>query len=223
MRKAIRCYHMFLPGNSVWLKIVLYLGYPLLLLGAVLGNQLILRGWIPAYLCIFLVTGMVLVAEIVSDFFIYGGITSKDTGRLEYLKTSTKVKAVLTKSLIVDAARRFFSIGCILTGTFFLVSATERKEYGIHIRYLVELILAVYLLSTVAVGITRCFTLIWANVLACALMREVFAVLWWLLFRMQKGYAVVIALFVILSAGAAIWNVRNVRNRLQKSYFEERK
>ena len=242
MRKSIRCYHLFFPGNSIWLKLLLYLVYPLFVIGLALGIRLLLGDILPAYLSLLLAGALVLTTEITVDFFFFGGIASKDTNRLEYMKTSAEVKNVWRKGLIVDAVRRFVTIAGILTGTFFLTDVSGQSvshmniwyikalssgypnplqaSDGMRICYMVEVILLAGLLSTVAIGLARFFAQIWVNLLAVVLMYGAFEGLCLVLLRLEHMHAGLIALFFMLCLGAVLWNIRSGIQSLEKSYYD---
>lgn len=113
MRELIKSYHMFLP--QMWKKLLLYLVYPLVMIG-----QTCLFAGTGAGPVIYLVSScsMILSAELYFDILVFGGIASKDTNKLEYLKTSVKGMNILCKSIVADGIRRFLSTAVILIGIY---------------------------------------------------------------------------------------------------------
>lgn len=122
MKQFWKCYHVFLAPT--WLKMLMYLGYPLVVLG--------LSGWLlclsaPGTVVITLASVLIVVAEILLDSAAFEGIASKDTNKLEYLKTSVRGMSTLRNSVIADAVRRALTTVVIL-GTLLLFRATEFAE-----------------------------------------------------------------------------------------------
>lgn len=120
MKQYVKSYHLFLSQR--WLRWGIYIIYPLLLSGSFgwLGSK-ISADPSPAtdpkslYTLLFFVLGNTLIlVELFSDTFIFGGIADKNTNKLEYLKTSTKGMPCLRKALVTDAARRLISLGIIV-------------------------------------------------------------------------------------------------------------
>ena len=131
MKQYIKSYHLFL--TRWWFRGIIYLVYPtLLLFGAgYLGSKVTEFTWISyekaqsyrlvllELLCSFIVS-----VEIFCDYFIFGGIATKETNKLEYLKTSVKGITLLTKALITDGMRHLLSIAIIVGfGSLLLATA----------------------------------------------------------------------------------------------------
>lgn len=128
----IRSYHLFLSRH--WLRWGLYLVYPLLYLGGYifLRNQILSMP--PATeeglehlfsLLIWALGNLIITLEIFADYLIFGGISAKDTNKLDYLKTSPRGMSCLQKALLSDGVRRllsmFFIVGgsCLLSKPFY--------------------------------------------------------------------------------------------------------
>jgi hypothetical protein len=60
----------------------------------------------------------VVVAEFMLDAFVFRGIATKQTNRLDYLKTSAKGMPLLWKVLWADGLRRFLSIAVVVLGSY---------------------------------------------------------------------------------------------------------
>lgn len=122
MKQFWKCYHVFLA--PAWLKWLMYLGYPLVVIG--------ISGWLssqsaPGMLIITLASGFIVMGELLLDTVVFEGIASKDTNKLEYLKTSVRGMRILRNSVIADAVRRAVTTVVIL-GMLLLFRVTEFAE-----------------------------------------------------------------------------------------------
>lgn len=113
MRQIIRSYHVFLC--QVPERFFIYLVYPVLV---ILPECKFVEWGVPVYLRELCCASLVLVIELVADFMAFGGIASKDTNKLEYLKTSVKGIGVLRNGIVMDAIRRTGSVGTMLLVTY---------------------------------------------------------------------------------------------------------
>lgn len=120
MKQFIKSYHLFLSQR--WLRFVMYLIYPVLLFAAfaflnamVSANHTPGKDWeIASRFILYQLCEAVLCIELFADHLIFGGISSKDTNKLEYLKTSVNGMGTLKRALITDALRRLISISLII-------------------------------------------------------------------------------------------------------------
>lgn len=128
----IKSYHLFLSRR--WLRISIYFIYPALYLEGYLFlcNQILSMP--PASeedlehlfsLLIWALGNLLVTLEFFADSLIFGGISAKDTNKLEYLKTSPRGIACLQKALLTDGIRRFLSlllivgVCCLLSNQFY--------------------------------------------------------------------------------------------------------
>lgn len=111
MRELIKCYHVFMP--QIWEKLLFYLIYP----AAMIWCGRWMEG-IMSPLGVIFTCSLIVPIELLLDSLIFGGISSKDTNKLEYLKTSVKGMTVLKKSIIADAVRRALAVAVILAAVY---------------------------------------------------------------------------------------------------------
>ena len=121
MKRLWKSYFVFLSKGYKWLALTIF---PLMLLGLVLllfgedkdGTYVVARAVILSYVPIF---------ELVSDYWLFGGLCNKTENGLVYLKSSVKGMEVLRNGIIGDLLRRFLYqmiLGLILfsvTGNLF--------------------------------------------------------------------------------------------------------
>lgn len=125
MKQFIKSYHVFLP--QIWSKLFMYIVYPLLII-VITG---VLVTWqMPMPICVMVAGSLIVAMEIVWDSTVFGGIASKDTNKLEYLKTSVRGMDILQKSIIADAVRRVVSVALILL-VIYAMNAEAIKLMGV--------------------------------------------------------------------------------------------
>jgi len=124
MKQFWKCYHVFLAPT--WLKWLMYLVYPLIMLGVF--GWLLSRS-VPGIVIILLASVFIVTVEIFLDSVVFEGIASKDTNKLEYLKTSVRGMNTLRNSVIADAIRRVATVTIVL-GSLELM---KRNDMGISI------------------------------------------------------------------------------------------
>ncbi len=140
---------MFLSKD--WVKWCMYVFYPISVIGGIyLLNRYLIQY---SFICMGYACGQVVVAEFVLDNFVFAGIASKDTNRLEYLKTSARGVSLLKKGLITDAFRRFLSTAVILFGVRFVLT----PDYRHNDRQVCICVLLTYLLVEIGFMIVRFF------------------------------------------------------------------
>ena len=111
MLSYIKSYRTFLCAHLM--KLLLYLLGPLITLLwsgfiALISNKYGIIGQSTAI-------NLIILYELLIDTFVYGGILSKDTNKLEYLKTSSRGMEILHKSLVIDKVRRFLMTAVLLS------------------------------------------------------------------------------------------------------------
>lgn len=105
MKKYMKCYHVFLA--QWWMKALVYAVYPVVMIAGMCLAIVIVRDVGATIELVYSLTGnLFIMAELFFGYFIFGGVASKDSNKLEYLKTSVKGMSVLKGAVIVDALRR---------------------------------------------------------------------------------------------------------------------
>jgi len=109
MKQFWKSYHVFLP--QIWLKLLVYVGYPLVVLGLTGFFVDVTKSVVAS--CS-LAGGLIVSLELLLDGLVFEGIASKDTNKLEYLKTSVRGMKTLRNSIVIDAIRRVISAMIVL-------------------------------------------------------------------------------------------------------------
>lgn len=211
MKVYIKSYHVFL--SQAWLRWCVYLVYPLLLFLLVLKVT-----ELPKLAEVGAVLGIVLLVNIESflDYFKFGGIASKDTNKLEYIKTSVKGLPILRNALLADEFRRFVSIVLVL------ILPLHVNRTGVSCGSCLAMVAMVVLFAGLGVFFTRKFTnlsIIMSILMVGNLLVTVISVIiafvkvpWWMALPMLAG---------------AIWvmyflNSKTVMRKARDSYYDER-
>lgn len=103
MKSAVKS---FLAFYSAGLRIVGLVVIPVLILavsGFILATYKDSNGIYPEYLLYVYVAG----GEVMLDFWMFGGVCSREGNGLEYMKTSKRGRMLLQKSVAMDLLRRF--------------------------------------------------------------------------------------------------------------------
>lgn len=217
MKKYIRSYHMFLPGKK-WVKACIYLLYPFI----VIGTVCLLRYKLTYYpvICMGLACVMTTMAEIFFDYFIFGGIASRETNKLEYLKTSVRGISMLKSSLAADIIRRFLSITIIISGSYLAAARGIQTEEHIFLHILWYIFCVFFLIET-GLFITRFFMNTAGSMLVCVVLGNVaalpgcFVPAW----DIQIWVAVLLAA-AGAAAGMAVTGRRFILKRAEESYYD---
>lgn len=119
MKRFIKSYHVFLP--QIWSKLFTYVVYPGVI--SFIGYWFVSWG-IPMFACVLVLCSLMLTVEVLWDSAVFGGIASKNTNKLEYIKTSVRGMQILRNSIVADAVRRVLSVAVILA-VLYAMNASE--------------------------------------------------------------------------------------------------
>ncbi|MCI9230332.1 MAG: hypothetical protein HFH96_04340 [Lachnospiraceae bacterium] len=218
----------YLVFTSAWYRLAVFLLMPIALIGLGLWVERMLWGGRGA-------TGVIVAAvllpmvEIVSDNWLFGGIQTKDSMRLEYLKTSGRGMDILRAALWMDLLRKFLAaLGimalCRLAGTW--MAMAEGTDYGFDIMdwgleagILLYFTLLSYFVSTLGTFLSRFGDMLWMNLLVGY--GAVFVMLFGLALLNLADIIFIIdiicAVFGILISAVT---VRAATKRVERSYYD---
>ena len=208
MKELIKCYHVFIPRT--WEKLLLYLIYPVVLI--CVGRKL--EGILSLFGIIFTCEWIVLI-ELLLDSLIFGGISSKDTNKLEYLKTSVKGMTVLRKSIFADAVRRALAVTMILAAVY------AKNSADLPFVRLVMCVLTSFFLTELALVMTRYFSsmvflMVIVSVVEIINLAVLAAIFSWEIPAWGTGPAATLCILAAVAGRTII--MRNAR----KSYYDDR-
>ncbi len=218
----------YLVFTSAWYRLAVFLLMPTALIGLGLWVERMLWGGRGA-------TGVIVaavllpIAEIVSDNWLFGGIQTKDSMRLEYLKTSGRGMEILRRALWVDLARKLLSaLGimalCRLAGTWMAAEGTGYgsgiMDWGLEAGILLYFTLLSYFVSTLGTFLSRFGDMLWMNLLVGY--GAVFVMLFGLALLNLADIIFIIdiicAVFGILISAVT---VRTAMRRVERSYYDK--
>lgn len=216
MKQYIRSYHAFWPAKT-WMKLCVYLFYPLvIIMGLYFLNDTL--GYYPV-ICMGFACGFVVTVEIILDYFVFGGIASKETNRLEYLKTSMRGMDLLKSSLITDAVRRFLSVAIIITGSYLAIACKQQMDYQYTSLQLLVCIFSTYLLTEAGILFTRFFINWWVNIAVIYILNSI-AVTVGIFVSTWNIPIWAPVLLVLLGIGITSTGRRLILKRMEESYYD---
>lgn len=216
MKQYIKSYHAFWPVKT-WMKPCVYLLYPFIIIAGLylLSHKLM---YYPK-VCMGFACGLVITVEIVLDYFVFGGIASRETNRLEYLKTSVRGMNLLKGSLITDAVRRFLSIAVIMSSSYLAIAYRQQMDYRYTPLQLLVCIFSTYMLTEAGLLLTRFFINWWfINAVICILSN--IAVTVSISVSAWKISIWAPVLLVLLGMGIALTGRRLILKRMEESYYD---
>lgn len=204
----IKSYRAFLCGHLV--KLLLYLVGPLITLLwsgfiALISNKYGIIGQSTAI-------SLIILYELVIDTFVYGGILSKDTNKLEYLKTSPKGMEILHKSLVIDKVRRFLMTAVMLSMVYGI------SNENLSLLQFISIIFAAVTAMELGLLICRRVTVITLAMLIALLTNLLVTALVIPITFLPGGFVV---LYAGLFAAVEICSNSHIIKKAKKGYYDE--
>lgn len=208
MVSYIKSYRTFLCETLV--KLLLYLVGPLITLfwSALIGFISNKYGIIAQGAAI----NLIVLYELLLDTFVYGGILSKDTNKLEYLRTSPKGLEILRKSLVTDKLRRFLMTAVLLS----LIYGISNGNLSLF--QFVSILFAAVTAMELGLLICRRVTVITLAMLIALLTNLLVTGLVIPIMYLPGGFVV---LYAGLLAAVEIFSNRHIMKKAKKGYYDE--
>lgn len=228
MKRILKSYLVFAP---LIYRIVMFIIMPIAVVAAVLcSGGAFGRVGIPELMnfpgttvCIFVMMILPLV-EIISDNWLFGGIQSKETEKLDCLKTSGIGMQVLRNALSIDLLRKFLS-ATVITGVSYgiLYWRLVPDLIGILIendwKLLLYAILVSYFFSVLGTVLSRYGSMVWLNVMVAYFVEIIISLC---VYNALMTHAVVYCvLSAILDVAVSILAVRIVMKKVEGSYYDK--
>lgn len=238
MGKRIKSYLVF---TSLFYKLIMFLLMPVAVAGLFLWLKIAMGGigvtgdvWMASLMLSFLS-----MLEVVSDNWLFGGIQTRNSMKMDYLRTSGRGMGILRNALSVDMGRRFLSaiwilalyalgilwIGGYLGGRALLGEISlpwgGTGSGGILWRFGVWLfpVTVSWLLSVLGTFLARFADILWTNVLVgygvCVL-----GVLSWHLPGLWEYIWVYDICFLVLGLLGSFWAVTAAMKKVEGSYYD---
>lgn len=208
MLSYIKSYRTFLCAHLM--KLLLYLLGPLITLLwsgfiALISNKYGIIGQSTAI-------NLIILYELLIDTFVYGGILSKDTNKLEYLKTSSRGMEILHKSLVIDKVRRFLMTAVLLSIIYCISNGnlTPLQFVSILLATVAAMELGLLICRRVTVITLAMLIVLLTNLLATALVIPTIF--------LPGGFVV---LYAGLLVAVEIFSNRHIIKKAKKGYYDE--
>ena len=115
MRQYEKSYEVFFPFHHVLLRILLYIVFPV----AVIGEVAIFER-MTGRTTMSIIPFIVGVAELLIDYLLFNSVAVKNNRNIEYIKTSGKGKRILKQAILMDLIRKLISVFFIGTVVSFI-------------------------------------------------------------------------------------------------------
>lgn len=221
MKKAIKGYLVF---TSCIYRIVMFGVLPFALIALYILLTVFMEG--NAFLLFCAVPFLIIMAEIVADTWLFGGIQRKDAAKMDFLKTSSKGMGLLRNALTMDLVRRFLSFSgvmviCLLVNINIgkgmeMFGGSVIKGLGV----ILALILSAYAVSVLCTLLSRFGTMLWQSLMAgyLGLFMESVCVG----FMVSLGHPLIwCCVFGVLALGISVLAVNAVMKNVRGGYYDE--
>ena len=211
MRKKVKSYFIFTSRLYRW---VLFAIVPALLVMV----QIVLH--LDSLFLMTLINAIVYAcAEILLDYWVFGGIAVKGGTQLEYIKTSGRGVGVIGTALSVDMVRQFFmTIVLLVANIVILVCQGGTIECSPNqIAIVLVLPVMAYFITVTELTIIRHLDSLQVNLLASYFVPFLFA--GGIALAVLNAY-VVLAVLVVLSIVSSILGVKLILKRVKESYYD---
>jgi len=212
MKRMVKSYLVF---TSFVYRLVLYLLLPLV----ALGTGILCSGSIGA-VNLMIVSMILSMFEILSDYWLFVGIQTKDSANLDFLKTSGRGMQIIKNALIMDLLRKLLTAAVVLTISYLVALPTYDRERGETAAVLVYAVLVSYFCSVLGVFFARYGSIFWFCVLVgnVAVSLEIIC---WFLPGTLENIPKYVPVFVILGIMVSILAVRTARKKVEGSYYDK--
>lgn len=193
-------------------------------------------GFIAGYICVGVFMGnsvgalfftmpfLVLVAEIVADTWMFGGIQGKDAAKIDYLKTSPKGMGMLRNALALDLVRKYLFLTWVMAACALANMALGVEMYeGDTVRGLgttFSLILSSYTVSVLCTLLARFGTMLWQNMIAAYLGIFLESACIGTIVAFDHPFAWA-CLYGALAAGASVLAVKIAMKKVRGGYYDK--
>lgn len=212
MKNAIKSYLVFTTGLC---RIATFVLMPLL----AVGLQWLMKP--RDLMAASILNALVLIlAEIMLDYWVFGGIAVRNAKQMEYIKTSGKGRSVMRMALIVDMARQFL-VGVVLFAfgiAFCLCRGGVASGESSRMAEGIAALLFAYALTVTGITVARHFDGIAANMMIAT---AAFVLLIAGLFLIAANVYVMLAVNLVLAAVSGIFGVWKIMKSVEEGYYDQ--
>lgn len=212
MKKSIKSYLVFTSlSYRIWGLVIV----PLLLAGVTVFGVCVvkLRG-----AQLYMIASYVIVFEILSDYWLFGGICEKQTREMEYLKTSLRGIGMLKRGLIIDLLRR--AVYLLLFSIFCFAGSGQMESFIMGAE--------LYLVILIGLNISRYLTIIQQQLLVSMLAIFPMSLLGLLEGCLEDNFirstymiGMELTILYIVAVVVSIITVQHAMSRVKGSYYEK--
>lgn len=209
MKKKIQSYLIFVTGPC---RFFLFLLVPL----AAAGLQIYAKPGNPVVAAVINAT-ILLLAEIMMDGWIFGGIAVKGAGQLAYINSSKKGHGVVKSALTVSLIRQLAEGAVMFTvcGILFYIQYGSRIVSREYICMYLNIFLLTYLITVLALSVTRFFDGIGVSMMAAWLASTLLT----MGFYIVDSY-VALPFLAAAAVAASVAHVKIMMRRVKEGYCD---
>lgn len=210
MKKKIQSYLIFVTGPC---RFIIFILVPLM----TAGLQIYMKPGNPVVAEV-IYAMILLIAEIMLDGWIFGGIAMKGAGQLAYINSSKRGLDVMRSALTVSLVRQLVESAVILTvcGVVFYFQYGSRILSGEYVCIYVNIFLLTYVLIVLTLSVTRFFD----GIGVCMMAAWIASALLSLGLYIVDSYIALPVLFVIAAVGSAV-HVKIMMRRVKEGYCDK--
>lgn len=224
MKRGMKSYLVFTPGVC---RLLLFIAAPVLLIGLNVTlawnvRRLVLTEiYLFADLMVFLTAAFLMVAEVMLDNWVFGGIAVKGSGSLDYMKASPKGIQLMRTALRTDLIRMFAeSAGVVfLSRAAWTVAGNLGGLWNLRgIVMILAMTACQYFFTVVMLLVTRHFGNWAVSMVAVWLVSWTMAPMF-ILIR-QSSY-VMLAVLTVLSVAVSVFSQWKIMRRVEESFYDK--
>ena len=211
----------YLTFASLQYRLLVYLVLPLVITGATVFLRYTIGG-----MGIFFPVVMMVGIEAMADFFLFGGLASKESCGIEYLKTSHRGNALFCNTIWIDAVRRGIWMLLVST-TYMLIESAIAAQQGVAaiVSPLEMLVITLigYTITELCITVARFFSLIqWYMLFMYA--AEVVLVIVYLALYLNGlvAHGLTLGIAALAAVLSTVLSVRILLWRWKGSYYDEK-
>lgn len=210
MKRKMQSYLIFVTGPC---RLIIFLLVPLM----AAGLQIYTKPENPVVAAVIYAT-ILLMAEIMLDGWIFGGIAMKGAGQLAYVNSSRRGLDVMKSALAVSLVRQFAEGVAIfvMCGAVFYIQHGNRILSGEYVCMYFNIFLLTYILIVLALSVTRFFDGMGVSMMAAWIASTLLS----LGFYIVDSYIALPILFIIAAAGS-VAHIKIMMRRVKEGYCDK--
>lgn len=220
VKEMINRLKSYLVFTSLIYRVLMYLVVPMVLVGVVFGAG----GGVSAAV---LAAALLPMVETVSDNWLFGGIQTKDSAKMDFLKTSGRGMSIMRNALCMDLFRKFLTAVIVLgicyllflwTGGYEMVQNIQ--EVDVVLRMVIYGVSVSWFFSVLGTFFTRYGSLLWFNVMVGYIMTLLEAACWYLP-GWREHFVIYSFLYLVLGIVISMLAVKVAMKKVEGGYYDK--